>query len=410
MGQEIKGTVVAADGKGVPFATVMLLKSDSSFVAGTMTGEEGQFSITDSLPHNDERVLKVSCLGYSTKYVHPNHVDNLRITLESESTILSEVVVKSNRPTYQQKTDGIVTNVSGTVLSKLGAAEEALAYVPMLRKTNKGYEVFGKGTPLIYINGRRVRDDKELDRLHAADIKDITLMTAPGAEYDATVQAVLKIRTVPKAGDGFSMEYRQVMGFAHKPLHREQLDLNYRKDGWDVFATLYYSKFDSWQKQNDRQYIDDGVTLLLNSRLGLYSTDKFGLGMTGFNWQISDKHSLGATYTIDAPFKSKGGWWSEMEVTTGDDTEQLDDLFNTESSRLPRHDITAYYSSEIGKLHLDWNGEAYLTRSNLRQQSHETENTSGDSRQLLFTLRYRLNSARSKYKGVSAGGANKNRL
>jgi hypothetical protein len=31
MGQEIKGTVVAADGKGVPFATVMLLKSDSSF-------------------------------------------------------------------------------------------------------------------------------------------------------------------------------------------------------------------------------------------------------------------------------------------------------------------------------------------------------------------------------------------
>jgi hypothetical protein len=99
-----------------------------------------------------------------------------------------------------------------------------------------------------------------------------------------------------------------------------------------------------------------------------------------------------------------------MDVTTGDNTEQLDDFFNTESSKLPRHDITAYYSSEIGKLHLDWNGEAYLTRSNLRQQSHETENTSGDSRQLLFTLRYRLNSARSKYKGVSAGGANKNRL
>jgi hypothetical protein len=57
MGQEIKGTVVAADSKGVPFATVMLLKSDSSFVAGAMTGEEGHFSITDSLPQNDDRLL-----------------------------------------------------------------------------------------------------------------------------------------------------------------------------------------------------------------------------------------------------------------------------------------------------------------------------------------------------------------
>jgi hypothetical protein len=248
----------------------------------------------------------VSCLGYSTKYVHPNHVDNLHITLRSESTTLSEVVVKGNRPTYRQTNEGIVTNVSGTVLGKLGTAEEALAYVPMLRKTDKGYEVFGKGTPIIYINGRRVRDLAELDRLLAADIKDVTLVTAPGAEYDATALSVLKIRTVPKAGDGFSMGYRQVVGFAHKPLHREQLDLNYRKDGWDVFATLYYGRTDSRQKQTNRQYIDDGATLMLNSRLGLYSTDKFGTGMAGFNWQLSDKHSFGATYTIDIPFKKQG--------------------------------------------------------------------------------------------------------
>jgi hypothetical protein len=71
-----------------------------------------------------------------------------------------------------------------------------------------------------------------------------------------------------------------------------------------------------------------------------------------------------------------------MDVTTGDNTEQLDDFFNTESSKLPRHDITAYYSGELGKLHLDWNGEAYLTRSNLRQQSHETESNTGDSRDI----------------------------
>lgn len=299
MAQEIRGTVVADNGEKLPFATVMLLKADSTFVAGAMTGEEGLFTINNTSSINNNLLLKVSCLGYKTKFVRANGSDNLHITLESESQSLSEVV-KGNRPTYQQTSEGIVTNVSGTVLGKLGTAEEALAYVPMLRKTDKGYEVFGKGTPIIYINGKRLRDLTELDRLRAGDIKDVTLVTAPGSEYDTTAQAVLKIRTVPKASDGFGMDYRQVVGFAHKPLHREQLDLNYRKGGWDIFATLFYARSDSRQKQTNRQYIDDGSTLLLNSLLGLYSSDKFGMGKAGINWQINDKHSIGATYTLSA--------------------------------------------------------------------------------------------------------------
>lgn len=55
---------------------------------------------------------------------------------------------------------------------------------------------FGKGTPVIYIDNRLLQDNSELQRLSAADIEKVELITNPGAEYDATVKAVVRIRTV----------------------------------------------------------------------------------------------------------------------------------------------------------------------------------------------------------------------
>ena len=84
--------------------------------------------------------------------------------------------------------------VENTLLSKLGTAEDVLARVPGIIKKQDGFEVFGKGEPLIYINGRQMRDVSELDRLKSEDIKSVELITTPGARYDATVRAVVKIR------------------------------------------------------------------------------------------------------------------------------------------------------------------------------------------------------------------------
>lgn len=400
--QNIKGYVHTQDGKAVPFASVMLLKADSSFVAGTMTGENGSFSMPAEPLEGG--LLKVSCLGYTTQFVQTNNKGENRITLQNEPTALAEVVVKGNRPTYKQTADGIVTNVAGTVLEKLGTAVDALAYVPMLRKNGNGYEVFGKGTPIIYINGRKVRDLTELDRLRSVDIKDVTLLTHPGAAYDATAPAVLKIRTVPKAGDGFGMNYRQVLGQAHKPLHREQLDLNYRHGGWDAFATLFYSQGSSRQEQTNHQYVDNGATLLLNSRLGLYSKERDATWRGGLNYQINERHSIGATYTMNIPLQSKGSWWSVMDVTTAGGTEQLQDRFASDADRLPSHDITAYYAGVLGKWHIDWNGEAYLTRTHLHQQSHETGCTESDSRDIATRYANRSSLYASKIVGTTSLG------
>ncbi len=104
--------------------------------------------------------------------------------------LLGEVVVKGNRPSYKLTAEGLQTHVQGTVLSKMGTAEDVLKHIPGLQKKNDAYEVFGKGSPIIYVNGRLLRDLSELDQLKSEDIKNVELITSPGARYDASVKAV----------------------------------------------------------------------------------------------------------------------------------------------------------------------------------------------------------------------------
>ncbi len=70
---------------------------------------------------------------------------------------LGEVVVKAHLPQYKKTHEGLLTNVAGTVLSKMGTAEDVLKHVPSIVKKKDGYEVVGKGTPIIYINGGRCK-------------------------------------------------------------------------------------------------------------------------------------------------------------------------------------------------------------------------------------------------------------
>ena len=51
-----------------------------------------------------------------------------------------------------------------------------------------------------------MRDISELDQLNSADIRDVEIIRNPGARYDASVKAVIRINTVRRAGDGFGFD------------------------------------------------------------------------------------------------------------------------------------------------------------------------------------------------------------
>ena len=96
-----------------------------------------------------------------------------------------------------------MATVENSVLKEAGTANEVLKRLPSVSGNDGDYSVFGKGKAVIYINNREVRDPSELDKLNSADIRDVEIITNPGARYDASVKAVIRINTIRKAGDRF---------------------------------------------------------------------------------------------------------------------------------------------------------------------------------------------------------------
>lgn len=238
MAQNIMGKVVDAKGEPLAFANVVLLnRQDSAFVKGAVSGEDGRFSIDSSC---NGGFIKVTSVGYKTICKDCMGENVGVITLEEDSKMLGEVVVKSSRPVTAIKGNALVTTVANSQLSHAGTANDVLRQVPMVIGRDGNFEVFGKGTPLIYINGRVVQDKNELAQLNSQDIKNVEVITNPGAKYDASVKSVIRIRTKPSQGEGFGGTLRAQNGFRHYFSSMEQANLKYRKGGLEVFTNLNY--------------------------------------------------------------------------------------------------------------------------------------------------------------------------
>lgn len=88
-----------------------------------------------------------------------------------------------------------MTTIVGSVLEKAGTMEHLLDRIPNVSAQNGNIKVFGRGEPIIYINGRQMRDRSELDRLSSDNIKSVEVISNPGARYAASTKAVIRINT-----------------------------------------------------------------------------------------------------------------------------------------------------------------------------------------------------------------------
>ena len=99
----------------------------------------------------------------------------------------------------------MLIDIQHSDLSKVGDAVDVLRQLPCINVSSTDViSVYGKGTPIIYINNKQVRDSRELQRLKSDAIKNVEIITSPSARYDATVSSVIRIRTVKKQGEGMS--------------------------------------------------------------------------------------------------------------------------------------------------------------------------------------------------------------
>jgi len=389
---DIIGKIVDAKGEPMSYANVVLLSlPDSTFIQGCTSDAEGKFSI---VCQETVGVIKVTCVGYETEYVNLKNFKGT-IQLREDSKMLKDVTVKAQRPKTKLTGNSMITSIEGTVLEKSGTAQEMLGKVPGMTKKGEDLEVLGKGTPVFYINGRKMTDKDELKRLRSEEINEVEVITNPGALYDATVTSVVRIKTKKRQGDGFGYDLMAnndqdlESGYADP---NATINLRYRHNSLDLFGMVNYWKWDSVNKSTPRQSSwmrQDGnlVNILQDTE---FRNDWHGQGFNynvGFNYQLNTNHSFGMRVEKHDKFNSGvdaviGTEMIHRYIDVGaDDVVEEDATRQDDEQHQPYSlDGNAYYNGKFGKLGIDWNVDFVTTKTNEKNyiSNWTTRNRTGE--------------------------------
>ena len=377
--QEITGRILTPNGTPVSFANVMLLqRKDSAFVSGTVSGTNGDFHLKDTLKAG---LLKVSAIGYKTICLtYLTDKPNL-IRLEEDAQTLGEVIVKSSLPKTTLRNGGLITTVAGSVLEKTGSMENLLNRIPSVTVKEGEVEVFGRGTPTIYINGRKMRDKMELERLQPDEIKSVEVITTPGARYDADVKSVIRIVTKRKQGEDFGVDTKTdlTVNERERTSGVENLRLSYQKGNWDMDAQMYGAYKHLQDDKQLRQLTYLAQTWNQSSRITQEHTQVNPYARIAASYH--GRHSAGGSlsYNRHTRYQSEG----EMLSNSFRDSKLFEQSTNRMYTSNPSTELTAnlYYMGTVGKVGIDFNTDWYWARHKGQTRNEEEYQTDGETTQ-----------------------------
>ena len=362
-----KGTIIDETGQPVAYANVYLLHpSDSSLISGGVSNEAGLFVI----PCETTPVLvRISFVGYKTVYKHCNSTELGTIRMQPETMTIKGVVVTGERPKVQLQGNSLVMNVEGTVMERMGTAEDVLSRVPTISKKGETFEILGKGVPLIYLNNRKLTDLQELKNIQSDNIKNVEVIQNPGARYDASVNAVIIIRTKRTAGEGLGVELTSWSRKGHGFANNERINLTYRTEKLELFANLFGAYNKRWEKGEFEQTVFADTLWVITNNQKNKVHNPFLEGRFGFNYQLDDNNSFGGFYQNTYDYVKT---WSDYDDDLLANGSMYDHLQNSSVNRAegaPKHQVNLYYTGKIGKLAIDFNADyTYRNQRNRNQQ------------------------------------------
>ena len=370
---KVIGRVVDEKGHPVEYANVSLLR-DTLFINGSVSNENGDFVI----PCNAKRVtVKVTCIGYKTTERNVSVGEIGSIIMQPETYTINGIVVKGEIPQYKMTTGGMTVDVQHSLLHDIGNADDLLAMIPLVQSKDGKFEVLAKGEPEIYINNKKVRDMGELKRLKTTDIKSVDVITAPGARYNAEVNAVIRIKTLKPQGDGFSLMATSQTWRNNKWNNYDDLTLKYRTGGLEAFANVAFD----WEHYSNDQDIDQELHI---------SKDLFDVHAdapvrsrwaeisykTGLIYDFNADHSVGFSFSsqnrlfehfnndMTQNYKKNGAYYGDILLKT-----------KIDRPNKPVLELNTYYIGKVGKLGIDLNA-TWLQRESedqIRQQEYSQE-------------------------------------
>ncbi len=275
--QSISGSLQDEKGEALPYATIQLLKKDSTVHKIEMSNGNGQF-IFNNLKA-EKYFLSVSFLGfktYSKSIDLANSNGNLGIVkMQAQSQALEEVTISAERPMIEIEPDKTVFNVSKNLSATGDDGIELLRKAPGLQVDNNDNIILeGKSGINVYVNGKQSYLQGQdltnyLKSIKAEEIEKIEIITQPSSKYDAAGSAGI-INIVLKREKGLGTKGSITNTYTQGDYGRNNttLNVNHRSKQFALFSTYshYQGKssgfFDMYREQGPNVF--DGKTRSTN--------------------------------------------------------------------------------------------------------------------------------------------------
>ena len=378
--RHLTGTLIDEHGQPVALANVAVLNpADSTILSGGVSNEGGQFVV----PYEQEKVLaRITYIGYKTVYRLCTSESMGTIRLQPEAYTISNVTVTGSRPQFKLSSDGLRVNVQGTLLANMGTAFGVLGELPRVTTEGDKVEVYGKGQPEIYINNKKVHDVNELRELKSTDILSVEVISNPGAQYDATVESVIRIKTIKRLADGFSFSSQTHINYNSLLDGYETVKATWRSGRLETFANIdYYNHANKQDIGLTTNIITPHETVRTEQSTALKFRSESASAKVGFSYDLDDNNSLGTSYTLSKSFSGKGRWSGNEQIwLNGQKVGTVESNTDVNRSMGPQHNLDVYYLGKWGKLGVNFDGSYYWSKQNeaqgVAENSSEVENRS----------------------------------
>lgn len=316
------------DKSALPFVNVVLkTEKDSTFVTGTVTNDEGRFTLSGVKPNN--YFLEISYIGYVTKKQSlfignlSEFLDVAVIELTEDITTLSEVVVSAKQDDVSNKMDKKTYSVADNVSQSGGSVLQTMQNLPGITVQDGKVQLRGNDKITVLIDGKQTAltgfgNQSGLDNIPASAIEKIEIINNPSSKYDANGNGgIINIIMKKNKQEGFNGKVGLSTGlgalwvrkenlptirpqYTFTPKINPSLALNYRKGKINAFfqADNLYTQTLNKNEFVTRTY-DDGNIIkqqLKRNRNTNYFTSKIGI-----DWYINERNTL----TISGLFGSE---------------------------------------------------------------------------------------------------------
>ncbi len=292
----IEGSLHDTSGQSINYATVTLLSAiDSTYIGGSITNEDGKFKINNL--SSGRYTLQITHLLFKRKHVDVVIKDNMAlspIVLEENINELGAVIVTANA--IQHKPDRYIISLQGNPIVKGNNTTEVLGLMPGITNERGVFKLNGRDVSQIYIDGRKIRDRKELDAIQADNIDKIEIIYLSGSEEDAgSTGGIIDIKLKKLVNGGYygsvSGDYALLLTEGHYS-DNINASVNYAYKRLSVYNYLSYNDFkqtDTYEISSIYKQLEQNITMRTQERGWKQSfSDRLSL-----SYELNKMHSIG---------------------------------------------------------------------------------------------------------------------